>query len=60
MNESNIDRRKLLSIGATAAVGLTVGASSTEAVHQLTNIEGIGVVGNSTIPFFGKYLTSRY
>lgn len=55
MNESNIDRRKLLSIGATAAVGLTVGASSTEAVHQLTNIEGIGVVGNSTIPFFGKY-----
>lgn len=55
MTNQNIDRRKVLSIGATAAVGLTVGASSAEAVHQLTDNEGIGVVGNTTIPFFGKY-----
>ncbi|MEN9692914.1 MAG: hypothetical protein RLZZ330_558 [Actinomycetota bacterium] len=55
MSDKNIDRRRVISIGATAAVGLTVGASSAEAVHQLTDNEGIGVVGKTTIPFFGKH-----
>lgn len=55
MSENNIERRKVLSIGATAAVGMTVGASSATAAQRVFDPSGIGVVGNSTIPFFGKY-----
>lgn len=55
MSQKNFDRRQIISIGATAAVGLTVGASSAEAAHRVLSSKEVGVVGNSTIPFFGKY-----
>ena len=54
MSKKNFDRRQVISIGATAAVGLTVGASSTEAARRVLNSEGVGVVGKTTIPFFGN------
>ncbi len=55
MTEKNLDRRQILSLGATTTVGLTVGASSTEAAHRILDSQGIGVVGKTTIPFFGKH-----
>ncbi len=55
MSQKNFDRRQIISIGATAAVGLSVGASSAEAAHRVLSSNEVGVVGNSTIPFFGKY-----
>lgn len=53
-NASNISRRNVIAIGAAAAAGVTVGASTAVAASQLGQGSEFGAVGQLTVPFFGK------